>query len=292
VSSNLESEQDDIENRQLRVGDHASFERHRPDSAVFLMYHELQAPDRELCQNDLGYARYVISTADFAAQLGLLRDHGFRGLNLSEALAGETPVTDVAPRSNAPTVVFTFDDGCETDLLYAAPLLKAHGFGATFFLVAGHLGQRGSLTKEQARALSGTRFEVGCHSMTHADLTRLAPAALRTEIVSAKNELEQIIGRRVDHFSCPGGRWNQAVARAAQQAGYRTVCTSRIGVYSPGSDRYCLNRVAVLRGESHFLQLCYGRGLGMRRLRQGARSTVRSVVGETGYQRLRAALLR
>lgn len=259
---------------------------------VYLMYHELESPGRELCQNDPGYVHYVISAADFEAQLGLLADHGYRGLSVSEALAGGSPATDLGRGPAAPVVVFTFDDGCETDLLYAAPLLKARAYDATFFLVTGFVGRRGYLAPAQVQALGRMGFEIGCHSMTHPDLSRLAPAALRTEVVDAKDKLEQIIGLRVDHFSCPGGRWSPEVARLAREAGYRSVSTSRIGANSTRSDRYRLGRVAMLRGESSFLRLCQGRGLGFRRFKQSLRSAVRSAVGESAYDRLRGALLR
>jgi len=34
-------------------------------------------------------------------------------------------------------VVLTFDDGNKSDIAYVAPLLKRHGFGATFFITEG-----------------------------------------------------------------------------------------------------------------------------------------------------------
>jgi peptidoglycan/xylan/chitin deacetylase (PgdA/CDA1 family) len=274
------------------------------------MYHELELPGRVLCRNDPGYVRYVVTAADFRAQIAVLARHGFRGLNVSEALTGDSSPTPIKsgtrlvtataasnagygnPAAFAPAVVFTFDDGCETDLLTAAPLLQERAWNATCFLVTGRLGQRGYLTKEQARTLADLRFEVGCHSMTHADLVHLGPAVLRSEIVDAKDRLEQIIGRAVNHFSCPGGRWSPEVARLARKAGYRSVSTSRIGVNAPQSDPYCLNRVPILRDESNLVEICQGRGLGVLRLRQLARSAVRSVMGDSVYERLRGGLLR
>jgi peptidoglycan/xylan/chitin deacetylase (PgdA/CDA1 family) len=295
----------------LKIGNQQSAIDNLPNP-VFLMYHELESPGRPLCQRDPGYSRYVVAADEFRAQLAHLADQGYRGWSVSEALAanrrppaagGQLPATDTrppapgSPRRNAPAVVFTFDDGCATDLLIAAPLLKDHGFGATFYLVAGFPGRRGYLTGQQARELAAMTseaggFEVGCHSMTHPDLTRLTPAALRIEIAEAKDTLEQITGRRVDHFSCPGGRSSPEVARVAQEAGYRSVATSRIGVNSPQSNPYRLNRVAVLRGMSNVLQICQGRGLGALRLQQIARLAVRSAVGESAYDRLRRSWLR
>jgi len=272
------------------------------------MYHELELPGRGLCRNDPGYVRYVVKASDFRTQLDVLAKRGFRGLSVSQALMGASSPTATKISSHsgaatagsnpgvrspfAPAVVFTFDDGCETDLLSAAPLLQERAWGATFFLVTGRLGQRGHLTKEQAKALADPSFEVGCHSMSHADLARLAPPGLRSEIVDAKDRLEQIIGRPVNHFSCPGGRWSPDIARLARQAGYRSVSTSRIGVNTPQSDPYRLNRVPVLRDGSKFVEICEGSGLGALRLRQIARSVVRSGLGEPLYERIRDDLLR
>lgn len=248
------------------------------------MYHELELHGRDLCQAGPGYARYVVREADFRAQLALLADGGFRGLSVSSALT--------EPGAAGPVVVFTFDDGCETDLLSAAPLLKERGYEATFFLVAGFLGRRGYLSKQQARELVGWKFEIGCHSMSHAYLSGLDSARLQVEIADAKDMLEQVSGQRMEHFSCPGGRWSPEVARVARLAGYRSVSTSRIGANTPHSDPYCLNRVAVLRDLPGFSEICHGTGLGVLRLKQSLRSAVRSFVGDSAYERLRGALLR
>lgn len=308
-----------VENHQSTADAGAGLE-HPPRSTVFLMYHELELPGRELCRSGPGYARYVISKSDFKDQVALLADRGFHGLNVSQASArsssarGEAqppartePPSRITPGasppivdsrvSTGPEVVFTFDDGCETDLLVAAGLLGERGFGATFFLVAAWVGSRGYLSREQARALAAMKaepggFELGCHSMTHARLSHLSTAALRTEIVDAKDRLEQITGEPVIHFSCPGGSWSPEVARVAREAGYRSVSTSRIGTHTPRSDPYRLNRVAVLRGCRNFLQVCRGHGVGRLRLEQIARSAVRSAVGESAYDRMRGVLLR
>ena len=53
-------------------------------------------------------------------------------------------------RSAIPTnrsVCITFDDGCETDLIAAAPVLRESGFSATFYLTAGFLGTPGYLDR-------------------------------------------------------------------------------------------------------------------------------------------------
>jgi|TARA_B100001964_G_C14168662_1_gene570369 peptidoglycan/xylan/chitin deacetylase (PgdA/CDA1 family) len=45
-----------------------------------------------------------------------------------------------AEKKNSGTVVLTFDDSVASQATYVAPLLKKHGFGATFFITEGFGG--------------------------------------------------------------------------------------------------------------------------------------------------------
>src|SRR5215475_1929897 len=96
---------------------------------VYLMYHELERPGYPLCHSDQGYARYAVEEECFRSQMQWLQQAGWRGLGVGEALATNSQVDD--PR---PSIVLTFDDGCESDLITAAPILKAGGFDATFYI--------------------------------------------------------------------------------------------------------------------------------------------------------------
>jgi peptidoglycan/xylan/chitin deacetylase (PgdA/CDA1 family) len=249
------------------------------------MYHELELPGRELCQRGEGYTRYVLLERDFQDQLTLLKAAGAAGISVGEALRRE--------ESGASVIALTFDDGSETDLITAAPALREVGFHATFYLVSGFLGRKGYLSQRQARELAEQGFEVGCHSMTHRYLPDLTISELRREVSDAKTELEQILGRPVEHFSCPGGRWNRRVAEMAREAGYASVATSRIGTNAAAADRFRLARVTVMRKTSadEFTRLCRREGLFPLRVRQAVLTAVQSVLGNAVYDKIRAALL-
>ncbi len=253
---------------------------------VYLMYHELQSPGRELLDGAPGYARYVVKTADFRAQLSQLRAGNFSGLNVTQALAHDQ-------ETSAPRVVITFDDGCATDLTVAAPLLQAHHYNATFYITSGHVGRRGYLTKNQLLELSALGFEVGCHSMSHRLLLDLPLDQLHIEIVAAKEQLEQLIGKRIAHFSCPGGRWNRQVAQVACDAGYESVATSRVSANRRTADRFRLSRVAVMRDTSlsEFDQYCRGEKLLKRQAQEAVLGVAKKALGNWGYQKFRSAVL-
>ena len=254
-------------------------------STVYLMYHELEVSGRQLCLSEPGYRRYVVTEARFRQQLAHIKENGFRGLNVTEALES----------SNAKQrgIAITFDDGSETDFTVAAPALRETGFNATFNVVLDFLGRRGYLSIAQLRELSRLGFEIGCHSMTHTYLTDLGPDRLHFETVEAKDRLEQLIGRRVDHFSCPGGRWNRRVSEIAEEAGYRSVATSRIAANSPTANPFRLARVVVMRATTmdDLDDICCGRGLFVRQARVAILAAAKSALGNSVYEKVRSGVL-
>lgn len=258
------------------------------DGVVFLMYHELETAGRPLCEDGAGYARYVVGTDDFKQHLSHLQSNGLRGVSVGEALKkGE---------SNAVTtrrVCITFDDGCETDLLFAAPALKEAGFNATFYVTVGHLNRRGYMSEPQLRELSNAGFDIGSHSMNHCYLHDLPEERVREEVAGSKERLEQLTGRAVAHFSCPGGRWDARVARIAREAGYESVATSAVGVNTRAADPFKLSRVAVTRGTTaeEVLRVSRAEGLAARRARVAVLDVAKRVLGNSIYERLRTAAL-
>jgi peptidoglycan/xylan/chitin deacetylase (PgdA/CDA1 family) len=250
---------------------------------VFLMYHELELPGRSMVRSEPGYVRYILTDAGFRRQIDWLRENGWRGLSVGEALC--VPA--------AKSVAITFDDGCETDWITAAPILQEAGFNATFYVTAGFLNKPGFMTTAQLRELSSAGFEIGCHSMTHAYLNDLDAAQLNFEIVASRSMLEDVIGRKVETFSIPGGPYNERALAVLKQAGYGSVATSRPHANLPSTDRFQLGRVAILRhtGQTEFQKICTGENLWKIRMNESVRNGVRKTFGNTFYDRVRKVLL-
>jgi peptidoglycan/xylan/chitin deacetylase (PgdA/CDA1 family) len=247
------------------------------------MYHELEIAGRPLCQSEPGYEVYVLKEANFRSQMRWLRESGLRGISVGEALACH-------PKSS---VVITFDDGSETDLLVAAPILNESNCQATFYVTAGFLGQPGYLTASQLCELSAMGFEIGCHSMSHAYLNDLDRDGLNREVVEAKQRLEQLLGKVVEHFSCPGGRYDERVIAVARACGYRSLSTSRAHANSIATNPFALGRVVVRRDTTlqAFQEICRGQGLWKTQFRDSLRDGAKNILGNSFYDRVRARLL-
>ena len=250
---------------------------------VFLMYHELELPERPLCQSEPGYVRYILLAEDFLAQMERVKMAHWCGVSVTSALRFQ----------DVQSVAITFDDGCESDLLTAAPILQKLDFGATFYVTAGFVGRRGYMSPSQLRELSDLGFEIGCHSMSHAYLNDLDDAGLHREIAEAKLQLEQIIGKPIEHFSCPGGRYNRRVKEVVREVGYRSMATSLAHANSPSTDRFELGRIPVMRESTlnSFEEIYQGDAFWRVTMQNALRNTAKRVLGNSFYDRLRSFVL-
>ena len=95
-----------------------------------LMYHRIAA------EGPLRLERYRVTPKLFSDQLTALYQAGYRTIGIQElihAIERDEPLT-------GKPIVLTFDDGYRDFLTDALPLLRVHGFSATIFLVAEHIG--------------------------------------------------------------------------------------------------------------------------------------------------------
>ncbi len=144
-------------------------------------------------------------------------------------------------------VQISFDDGNASDLEYALPALTERGLRATFYVVAGRLGEPGFLDKAGVRALTSAGMEIGCHGMRHRPWRRLPDDQLREELVSARSTLEEIVETPIRRAACPFGSYDRRVLRSLRSYGYAHVYTSDRGAASP--DAWLQARNTIQRDE-------------------------------------------
>ncbi|HEX6869644.1 MAG TPA: polysaccharide deacetylase family protein [Micromonosporaceae bacterium] len=182
-----------------------------------LMYHSVAPRD------DDPY-RITVSPWRFAEQMRWLRRQGLRGVSVGALLAA----CDAGHATGL--VGLTFDDGYADFDHHVAPVLDRHGFGATVFVVAGHLGghndwdragrRRQLLTAAQVRQVVARGFEVGSHGLHHRPLDTEDTELLRAEMLTSKQVLEDLLGQRVPGFCYPYGAVNPSAELAALAFGY------------------------------------------------------------------------
>lgn len=223
-------------------------------------------------------------------------DRGLFTRCLELARASGVPVRTLAESAPArdDAICLTFDDGWESDATVALPALADRALRATFFVTTGHVGAPSFLTWPQVRALAEAGMEVGSHTCSHPDLTRLGPDDLRRELRASREELQGRLGRPVDGLSVPHGSYNRRVLLEAADAGYARVCVSRPGQNSLPLHAGCpLRRNALHRGVgeadlAHLLRP--DRGTLLRwQMSYAGRAVLRRVLSDGQYARLRGA---
>ena len=217
--------------------------------------------------------KYVVTPKAFAAQMNWLALTGYVPITLDILLAHRT---GGCPLTSRP-IVITFDDGFQDCVEHAVPILRARGFTAIFYLVAGLVGKTSRwLLSERgielplmdwaaARRLEAAGFHCGSHTMSHPHLADISPAACHDELLRSRCLLEDRLGHEVRHLAYPFGSFNERVRALAAETGYRLASSVRIGLSSPEDDSLALHRVPVTGQDSLLDFICRlhtARGMG------------------------------
>jgi len=99
-------------------------------------------------------------------------------------------------------VVLTFDDSVKSHYTVVRPILKKHGFGATFFITEGWdfaTNKEHYMTWEQIAELHRDGFEIGNHTRDHKGLNAKNPEALKKQLAQLPEQLEAINRRCEEH---------------------------------------------------------------------------------------------
>jgi peptidoglycan/xylan/chitin deacetylase (PgdA/CDA1 family) len=139
-----------------------------------------------------------------------------------------SPAAAVRPDSDATaipakTVVLTFDDAQRTHLEFVAPLLRELGFGATFFITAAWMKDRGNyLAFEEVAELARLGFEIGNHTYDHTDQSLPTSAATIPDQLGRIEEALAAVGvPKPTTFAWPANCFGPEASRVLRASGYR-----------------------------------------------------------------------
>ena len=193
--------------------------------AISLLFHDVC----ERHADESGFAseaanRYKLTIAHFDAQLAGV------GEVRSDAPLLATSITrlddEAAPAGRVPFLI-TVDDGGVSYSTCIAERLERRGWRGHCFVSTDYIGRRGFLDREQIRELAARGHVIGSHSASHPTRFNALPFdQMVAEWSRSRLVLEDLLGRRVDVASVPGGFYSPTVARAAHDAGIRVLFTS------------------------------------------------------------------
>lgn len=207
-----------------------------------LTYHKLGPRPRRTRIKGLYLSRSL-----FERQLAELAAAGFRTCGLGECVGAK----------KERRIAITFDDGYVNVLRHGVEPLARTGFKAIQFLPANLLGKCNQwdvplgeapepiMDVHQVRDWLCAGHDIGSHTLTHPYLSRLTVPEARREIVDSRKKLEDLFGRKIEHFCYPYGDWNESVGQLVREAGYQTACTTVPGVNSAADSAFALKRLTA-----------------------------------------------
>jgi peptidoglycan/xylan/chitin deacetylase (PgdA/CDA1 family) len=197
------------------------------------------------------------SELDFEAKMHALSETT-NVLSLDDFLSGTLAVNRV-------NVVITFDDGYQSWVRVAAPILKKLGLPATFFISSSFVGLEeseeaefvssrlrrsasttGGLSTRDVRWLADEGFTIGGHTCSHIALGELEDESeVLLEIREDRHRLRLLTGRNVDFFAYPFGIYENSkldLASLLKEAGIKAAVTTQPGFNTCETDPYRLKR--------------------------------------------------
>jgi peptidoglycan/xylan/chitin deacetylase (PgdA/CDA1 family) len=208
-----------------------------------LTYHYIRI--NPVSSDRMGFALSV-TPADFAAQMDWLRDSGYHPITAGDLHAYLRGARGLPSKP----VILTFDDGYGDFYTTALPILRAHDFRATAYVVSGFVGWPNYMTAAQVVEADRSGIEIGSHTVNHPNLTNMSSVSVRSQLVDSKRFLENLLGHPVTSFCYPSGKVNSMVAWQVADVGYDSATTTIFGFRHTLADRYIWTRLRISGGET------------------------------------------
>lgn len=227
----------------LKLENKGGLRREGYQLAPILSYHHFA----EKCKSNL-----CMPVRTFHQHLKYLKRNGYRVITMSD-LHGFLRYRHAIPKKS---VIITIDDGYSSAYHIAYPILKQYGFTATLFVYTDYVGlSESSIDWDQLREMKANGFEVGSHTLSHADLTKKKAKEtdqaylnrIREELVVSKQIIDREMQQNTILLAYPYGRYNETILNLSDEAGYEVGVTVERGGNPFFADPLVLERNQILK---------------------------------------------
>ncbi|MCC5464147.1 polysaccharide deacetylase family protein [Pelosinus baikalensis] len=218
--------------------------QHINKEVPILMYHRIA---------DIPNDRNTVSPIMFEQQLQYLKRHGYTTISLQDLYHHFTLKSPLPSKS----ILLTFDDGYEDNLMNALPLLKKYDMAATVCIISNWIGQENNWedykNKPHCRTMDLAQLQewlkqgmfICAHTVNHPFLPRLNNEEILHELASCKISLEHQLHIPIDFLCYPYGDFDNRVKILAKQAGYKAALGIFKGTDFWRNDLFSLKRVVI-----------------------------------------------
>ncbi|MEJ5239829.1 MAG: polysaccharide deacetylase family protein [Anaerolineales bacterium] len=176
-----------------------------PDQVIcpILLYHRIATPPFP--------NPYYVTPENFRAQMQALREWGYTSIPISLLVRAIKQGAPMPPRP----VVISFDDGDISVYDTAFPIMQEIGFIGVNYIVSNRLRSEGYMNVQQLLEMVQYGWEVGSHSVNHANLVE--DANPRFQLEQSRRDLETALKIPVETFAWPFGNFTPSLLKLASR---------------------------------------------------------------------------
>lgn len=224
----------------------------RDSRVIALTYHHLVLTADPLQPNPM-----ALPVSEFAWQMGYLHQNGFQSITLHQLQAFLQGELDLPEKS----VLITFDDGYESNYLYAAPIMARYQMHGVIFLIGQPiltnpvtgLPALPHLTGLQLQRLHRSGYwEFGYHTYNHhyqvngkSVLLSLTAQELQQDLQNFRKLMSSLQLPPCRAVAYPYGQYNRTVLEEVERQGYTLGFTVTPGGIRPGQNPLLLSRFTI-----------------------------------------------
>jgi peptidoglycan/xylan/chitin deacetylase (PgdA/CDA1 family) len=161
---------------------------------------------------------YIIPVGTFKEHIKMLADSGYHTILPDEYYAYLNTGASLPERP----IMLTFDDTEENQYAIAAPTLKKYGFKAVYFIMTVSLGRPKYMTRAEVKELSDAGNVIGSHTWDHHNVKKYQGKDWEIQVDKPTKTLEEITGKKIEHFAYPFGLWNEEAFPELKKRGMKS----------------------------------------------------------------------
>lgn len=203
------------------------------------MYHHIQ-PIEEAKQKNQAFI--TVDPQIFDSQMNYLKSAGYQTISLDQL------TQSLINRQKLPSksIVITIDDGYKDIHSYAFAIIKKYGLTANLMISTGLIENPDYLSWGQLKEMVGSgHFFVHNHTWSHANLTAVSADKLSFEVLTAKKQLQEYLGKNSTIFAYPYGTLNNTVINFLTQNGFIAAVSTIPGTTQCDSFIMALHRTRI-----------------------------------------------
>ena len=187
--------------------------------------------------------RLAITDATFDRQMHFLKSRRYNVVPLETLAAMIREKKKIPPK----TVSITFDDGYKDNYIYAFPILKKYNLPATLFIITDEVGRPDRVSWAEVKEMQDSGLvTIGSHTLGPDPLTKYkTKEEVKRQIFDSKKLLEEKLGRQVNTFSYPEGRFTDWIRQLVVDAGYKCAVATNPGKKFSSDDIFALKRLRI-----------------------------------------------